>query len=127
MIFKYQCECMDDNCRTVIIGTDNRLDGIRCPRCGGPVNVNPFENKKHNASDRALFVRDKILERNLKHCKNITPEQMDTVLSIGDEYQDNKSDVEDIKCTVTIDGKEIARLVAEHIKRDEQRRWKFNA
>jgi hypothetical protein len=46
MKYKYQCECMDDDCNTVIVGTDNRLDGIRCPRCEGPVTTKPFESRK---------------------------------------------------------------------------------
>lgn len=48
MNYKRQCECVDDNCRTVFVGPDNRLDGIRCPRCEGPVNVRPFEQQKKN-------------------------------------------------------------------------------
>lgn len=42
-----QFNCLDDNCRTVMIrnGNEHLTDGIRCPRCGGPVNVKPFESR----------------------------------------------------------------------------------
>lgn len=35
MADKMQLECMDNHCRTVMVG--HFLDGIRCVNCGGPV------------------------------------------------------------------------------------------
>lgn len=86
MKYKYQAECMNESCRTVVVG--DYLDGIRCPKCDGLVNTKPFEGKKYIASNRALFVRSQILERCKEHCFDLTPEQVDTVLSLGDEYED---------------------------------------
>lgn len=88
MKYKKQCECMDKNCKTVILGSECRLDGINCPRCGGSVIVKPFEPKKKPISDKVWFVREKIIERNQEHCFDLTPQQVETVLSIGDEYTD---------------------------------------
>lgn len=56
MKYKHQCECMDKNCRTVIVGTDNRLDGISCPRCGGPVFVKPYESMKDKKESPLLKI-----------------------------------------------------------------------
>jgi uncharacterized CHY-type Zn-finger protein len=46
MRYKVQYECMDKECNTVIVGSENRLDGINCPRCNGPVTPKPFEQQK---------------------------------------------------------------------------------
>ncbi|WP_428909481.1 hypothetical protein [Niallia sp. Krafla_26] len=126
MKYNNHCECMDENCRTVIVGPDTRLDGISCPRCGGPVFVKPLQDNKKKVSDRALYVRKEILWKNKKHCFDLTPEQIETVLSIGDEYNKKHSYVNDLKCTINIDSKELARLVSEHIKREEKRSVRFN-
>ncbi|WP_150284150.1 hypothetical protein [Rummeliibacillus sp. TYF-LIM-RU47] len=82
MRYKHQCECMDTNCRTIILGPESSVDGIRCPRCGGPVFTKPFKP----VSNRAWFVRSKIKELQVGHCFDLTPEQVETVLSLGDEY-----------------------------------------
>ncbi|MGE6718711.1 hypothetical protein ACQKGD_15225 [Peribacillus frigoritolerans] len=46
----------------------------------------PSARIEEKVTDREFYVRDKILERNLEHCRSLTPEQVKTVLSIGDEY-----------------------------------------
>lgn len=35
-----QFECMNKECNTILI--DRNKDGVRCPRCKGPVNPKPF-------------------------------------------------------------------------------------
>jgi DNA-directed RNA polymerase subunit RPC12/RpoP len=40
-----QFECMDKNCNTIILD-DSRQDGIRCPRCDGPVFPFPYDVNK---------------------------------------------------------------------------------
>jgi hypothetical protein len=81
MRYQMQCECMDKECNTVILGTANRLDGINCPRCDGPVITKPFERRKRISED-ALYVRSMIIERCHEHCFDLTPGQIDTVLDI---------------------------------------------
>lgn len=51
-----QCECMNKKCNTIVIGHGYRLDGISCPRCGGPVMPKPFEqlNGKGNTRYKCL-------------------------------------------------------------------------
>jgi len=49
-------------------------------------------------SKKALYVRNKILELCKEHCFELTPEQVDTVLSLGDEYKG------DVSCTGYKDG-----------------------
>lgn len=120
MKYKHQCECIDNNCRTVIVGSDNRLDGISCPRCGGPVRIKPFEKKKSIVSDRALFVRRMIIKYYYEHCFELTPEQVDTVLSLGDKYTESIGEKQ-IACNsqqhelTSID--EVKRIVQKEFKR----------
>ncbi|MGN4717896.1 hypothetical protein ACTFQ7_18965 [Bacillus cereus group sp. MYBK226-2] len=40
MKFKDMVECMDNNCRTVVIA--KHVDGLRCVRCGGATRPMPF-------------------------------------------------------------------------------------
>ncbi len=37
-------------------------------------------------SDKALRIRADIVERGISHCKGITPKQMETILSLNNEY-----------------------------------------
>lgn len=89
MKYKYQSECMSDECRAVIFLQGNCVDGIRCPKCSGPVSTNPYKPKSYQVSERGLFVRRKIVEGNLEFCRGLTPEQVDTVLSLGDRYKED--------------------------------------
>ena len=85
---KVQVECLDDNCRTVLVERNsNRLDGIRCIRCDGPVEIRPFKLSKPKPSERALYVRKSILWENKEHCFKLTDEQIETVLALGDDYE----------------------------------------
>lgn len=82
---------MDDTCRTVTVFKNRRdLDGVKCSRCDGPVLAMPFKQKSHKPSERALYVRRSILWENKEHCFDLTPEQVDTVLSLGDDFQKTK-------------------------------------
>jgi hypothetical protein len=89
MRYKIQYECMDKECNTVILGPENRLDGIKCPRCDGPVMPKPFRPIKKINED-AFYVRRKIIEHCHKHCFDLTPEQVDTVLEIYKSKKANK-------------------------------------
>jgi DNA-directed RNA polymerase subunit RPC12/RpoP len=80
MKYSIQFECMEKECNTVVLGT-HRQDGIRCPRCDGPVLPKPFQPIKKVSND-ALYVRRMIIERCKKHCFDLTPEQVDTVIEI---------------------------------------------
>ena len=41
MKFTIQHNCINDDCRTIIL-TDKNRDGVRCPRCEGPVIPKPY-------------------------------------------------------------------------------------
>ncbi|HDR4874169.1 TPA: hypothetical protein QCR24_005076 [Bacillus cereus] len=41
MKYKDMVECMDENCRTVVIS--KHVDGLSCVRCGGPTRPMPFK------------------------------------------------------------------------------------
>ncbi|PHE09066.1 hypothetical protein COF62_22985 [Bacillus toyonensis] len=41
---KMQLECMDNECRTVMLG--HFLDGMSCVRCGGPATFRPYDPVK---------------------------------------------------------------------------------
>ncbi|SFP65518.1 hypothetical protein SAMN05421839_1392 [Halolactibacillus halophilus] len=38
-------------------------------------------------SDKAHFIRRKIVDRNIKDCKKISPEQMETIVQLSEEYE----------------------------------------
>lgn len=90
MKHELQFECLDEFCKTIVVGHGCRMDGIRCPRCDGPVVPRPFKPKPPKISDRALFVRKEIKWNNHEHCFDLTPEQVETVLKLGDLYKDDK-------------------------------------
>ena len=46
-------------------------------------------SRLEHISDTAWFIRNKICERELTHCKDLTPEQVMTVLSLARECQDS--------------------------------------
>jgi hypothetical protein len=79
-----QYECMDESCNSFIVATKS-YDGLNCPKCRGPVLARPYEPKL-KISKRVLFVRSDIVRRNLEHCFDLTPEQIETVLDIGERY-----------------------------------------
>lgn len=89
---KVQFECLDEHCRTVVIGHGCRMDGISCPRCDGPVIARPFKPQK-KVSEDALYVRGKIIEHCHKHCFDLTPEQVETVIEIYKSQKLNKMTV----------------------------------
>jgi hypothetical protein len=63
MRYKTQCECIDKECNTVILGPENRLDGIKCPRCDGPVlthRYNPPDKSKLSITVNAINL-DKVI------------------------------------------------------------------
>jgi hypothetical protein len=79
--------CIDGTCNWE--ETDCKMrDALKCPKCGGPTCSTP---DKYRPSKRALFVRGEMLKRCKFHCFKLTPQQVDTVLSIGDEYRDKGS------------------------------------
>lgn len=43
-------------------------------------------------SNKALYIRREIIERNLEFCRAVTPEQMETILSLADGYDLRESD-----------------------------------
>lgn len=55
----------------------------------------------HKPSEKALEVRRKILRRNLEHCFNLTPEQVDTVIALSKE-NDEPSNQSAIKLSADV-------------------------
>ncbi|MBJ8109550.1 hypothetical protein JDS99_07800 [Bacillus cereus group sp. N6] len=47
MRFKMKAECMNEQCKTVIVG--NNLDGLSCANCGGPTWTKPFDSTEKQA------------------------------------------------------------------------------
>lgn len=43
---KVKCTCM--LCEWSKVGRDVRMDGIKCPECGGPVFTNPIKKDEAN-------------------------------------------------------------------------------
>ncbi|MDF1510813.1 hypothetical protein Gp_19 [Bacillus phage vB_Bacillus_1020A] len=46
MKYHTQFACLDEECRTIVVGHGCRLDGIRCPRCDGLVVPRDFKPKQ---------------------------------------------------------------------------------
>lgn len=51
MEFKTMIECMNENCRTVILAKNT--DGLRCVRCGGRTRPMPFASMKKQEHDKS--------------------------------------------------------------------------
>lgn len=86
--FKHAYKCLDEHCRTITV-TSREIDGLRCPRCEGPVVPQPFKKHKEISED-ALYVRRMILQQCHEHCFDLTPEQVDTVLDIYKSKKESK-------------------------------------
>lgn len=116
--YKHQYECLDEHCKTITLDFRNR-DGLRCPKCNGPVVPMPFKPIQ-KISKRAQFVGKEIIWNNHEHCFDLTPEQVETVLKLGDEYAGKNNKMNTI-CTVNVgaaekvDAAEVAKLVKESI------------
>ncbi|SHI03236.1 hypothetical protein [Virgibacillus chiguensis] len=41
-------------------------------------------------SDKTCFIRKRILDKNIKGCKKINPEQMETIVQLAEEYEEAK-------------------------------------
>lgn len=76
--------CRDCKFTWLVLNTNKPLDGIVCPVCHGK---SVMQRKPKQVSDRASYVRGQIFELNKEHCHGLTPEQVETILSIGDEYK----------------------------------------
>lgn len=55
-----QYQCLDEHCRTVVVGNGKLMDGIRCPRCDSPVVSQPFKPREriNNLSQTVLMSSD---------------------------------------------------------------------
>lgn len=71
------------NCDWEAKGTKDFSSIRKCPGCQ---RHSVMSRKPEQVTDREYYVRDKIMDLNLEHCRSLTPEQVKTVLSIGDEY-----------------------------------------
>ncbi|MDY7044049.1 hypothetical protein RVS70_07495 [Virgibacillus sp. M23] len=65
---------------------DYRQDGLRCKCCGGLVIRKSYQDK-HKLSEEAFKIREKIVDRKINYCRNLTPKQVDTVIEL---YKENK-------------------------------------
>ncbi|WP_144489615.1 hypothetical protein [Bacillus thuringiensis] len=130
MKFKTMIECMDENCRTVIL--TKHTDGLRCVRCGGPtmpMKFAPLEkteeklgtieqtiinNKKKEVykelQQLALLIKDKRHEINLM-LGNFSLEENDVV----DEFLINVVTNNDIPSDIVLSKKMEQYLLTEGI------------
>ncbi|MBT2600959.1 MULTISPECIES: hypothetical protein [unclassified Oceanobacillus] len=69
---------------------------------------NKSSEGNHIASKEALAVRKKIIEWDLDHCKELTPEQVDTVIDLYRDFKKSNKNIRsltvDVECTNAIKG-----------------------
>ena len=74
----------------------------------------------YQPSEKAWFIREKIVERGLDHCRDLTPIQVDSIIGLANEY-DNKNNPLSLKATVDVGDvlkglKAVQREVRETLK-----------
>lgn len=131
MKYTTQFECMNKNCNTIVLGT-NRMDGISCPRCNGPVSPQPFiPFTKHEITlavyqclccghrDRVQGSKEDYSE--VKVCPKCNGAFVDVWHIAKYKKQPETSIVHDIVIPSTIDIKQIAKQIAKLIERGQCR------
>jgi hypothetical protein len=93
-------------------------DGFSCMECGGPVKhsitkPNEVPNNRRmkghvRISREASEVRRRVIERNISHCFNITPKQMETIIDLYDEVKNKEKDSIDF---LSIDKPSMTKLM----------------
>lgn len=104
-------ECMDENCRTVIVARNT--DGLRCVRCGGRTRPMPFKQKEHDKSNELTIQVNVDNTKALEGIKEVTEVANECVTAL-DKLEKvmskftNKNDLIEIEVPVLINGKKIA-------------------
>lgn len=100
MKFKDMVECMDNNCRTVVIS--KYVDGLKCVRCGGPTRPMPFaplekQEEKLGTIEQTIINNKKkeIYKELVKLARLISDKKHDIKLMAGMFRCEDSSMVED--------------------------------
>ncbi|WP_235634788.1 hypothetical protein [Bacillus mycoides] len=113
-----QLECMDNECRTVMLG--HFLDGMRCVNCGGPATLkphNPVKKQNDQRKNKELKIQVNIATTEaLKQMKEVN-EAANECLAALEKLEKvmgrftNKNELKDIKVGLVLDGKLIAESI----------------
>lgn len=112
-------ECMNENCRTVILAKNT--DGLRCVRCGGRTSPMPFapmkQQTEHDKSKELTIQVNADTTRALEGIKEVTEAANECVAALEklDKVMGRftgKNDSNEIKVPVFINGKRIAEVIA---------------
>ncbi|MDA2383068.1 hypothetical protein PDN41_14985 [Bacillus cereus] len=105
MKYKDMVECMDKNCRTVVIS--KHVDGLRCVRCGSPTRPMPFKPiEKQTGHGKTKEVLEGI-----KEVTDAANECVEALEKFMGKFT-NKTDSLLIEVPVVLNGKTIAQKVS---------------
>nr|WP_239505069.1 hypothetical protein [Bacillus cereus] len=118
MKFKDMVECMDKNCRTVVVS--KHVDGLKCVRCGGPTRPMPFapikQKTEHDKSNGLTIQVTADTTEALERIKEVTEaanecaEALEKLEKVMGKFA-KKNDVIKIDVPVLINGRKIAEGV----------------
>nr|WP_255256433.1 hypothetical protein [Bacillus thuringiensis] len=120
MKFETMLECMNENCRTVILVKNT--EGLRCVRCGGRTNPMPFipmkQQNEHDKSKELTIQVNADTTGALKGIKEVTEAANECVAAFEKLEKvigrfTNKNDSLFIEVPVVLNGKTIAQKVSE--------------
>ncbi|GGJ51086.1 hypothetical protein [Virgibacillus salexigens] len=84
-------ECSKCKAELKANGDSPLMDGLNCPVCRGSLSlVNKYNNHPDiEISEEAFDIRRKIVNRNLHYCRDVTAQQMETIIRLIEEH-DNR-------------------------------------
>lgn len=98
-------ECVD--CGSEKQFRDEDIVGdVMCYECSSVMKKKLIQ-ENHDVSEEALFIREKVFERNISYLRNLTPKQVDTIIDLLREIEANKKErvgtpTVDIECSNAI-------------------------
>lgn len=99
MKFKDMVECMDKDCRTVVVS--KHVDGLKCVRCGGPTRPMPFaplekkEEKLGTIEQTIINNKKKEIYKELKQLAHLIKDKRHEINLMLGNFSLEKNDVVD--------------------------------
>lgn len=121
MKFKDMVECMDKECRTIVVA--KHVDGLSCCRCGGPTRPMPFmpmKKQDRHCKTKELTIQvtadtTEALERikEITDAANECADALDKLEKVMDKFT-NKGEIKDVKVSIVLDRKVFTESIAKH-------------
>lgn len=123
MKFKDMVECMDKECRTIVVA--KHVDGLSCCRCGGPTRPMPFmpmKKQDRHCKTKELTIQvtadtTEALERikEITDAANECADALDKLEKVMDKFT-NRSDTVELYCEGKLLSKSTVNLTADSIQ-----------